>query len=114
MKYAIVALVALLLVGCHSEQLHKTAPGTAQTHAITVVGIPTIHETSPAKPAPLSQPAPFNEPARKRRPGVAMPPVDNSEGAKLAKSFLSMSSQERIEWTDEMLKGSGIDVRESE
>ena len=108
MKFAIVALVAVVLAGCHSEQSHKTAPGTAQTNAITVVGIPTVHEISPAKPAPLSQPA------RKRRPGVAMQPVDNTEGGRQAKSFLSMSSQERIEWTDGILKGSGINVRESE
>jgi hypothetical protein len=108
MKYALVALVAVSLAGCHSELSHKNAPGTDRTNAITVVGIPTVHKISPAKPAPMSQPA------NKRRPGVSMPPVDNSEGAKQAKSFLSMSSQERIEWTDEILKGSGIDARESE
>lgn len=117
MKYLAIVLVAVLLLGCQAAPTRQTASvthqagDTPQMNSVTVVGIPAINTNAKARAAAEAR----QRPLRKRGLTTeSKPPVDNSEAAKQAKALFLMTSQERLEWTDQLLKRSGIDVRDPE
>ena len=114
---SLLAVLALAL-GCDSTQVKSTAPTTPRTEtalqpvSVTVVGTPAkIQATERTHLSPEQNAVPSSATQTHQPSGAKEHLLDNGAGTQ-ARSFLAMTSEERLQWADEALEKRGLNVHD--
>jgi hypothetical protein len=112
---SLLAVLAIGCVGCDSTQVAPATPRTVtalQPVSVKVVGTPAnIQATERTHLSPEQNAVPSSATQTHQPSGAKEHLLDNGAGTQ-ARSFMAMSSEERLQWADTALESRGLNVHD--